>query len=107
MYAAIKTLEDTLLIRRLQARELVHEGGQDPERLAALNTDIAGLEKGLKMLTEADDGRQTTDGGPENQSLESAIGNLARRPCQTSRKSEIPQNAPQRAIPAQNRPEAR
>jgi hypothetical protein len=49
MYAAIKTLSDTLLIRRLQARELEREGTA-PERVAELNGDIESLEKGLAAL---------------------------------------------------------
>ena len=74
MHAAIKTLEDTLLIRRLQARDLGHER-ENAERIAVINEDIASLERGLSALKarEADDGRQpararpgTTDDRPEN-----------------------------------------
>ena len=61
MNAAIKCIEDTLLIRRLQAREFSHDGSA-AERTAAINEDIASLEWGLKILMDA--GRQTTDGGP-------------------------------------------
>jgi len=61
MHAAIKVLEETLLIRRLQARELA--GGHDNDaRLAALREDIAGLERGLKILMDAE--RRTPDDGP-------------------------------------------
>ena len=66
MYAAIKVLEDTLLIRRLQAREF--EGGHGNEgRLVAVRADIASLERGLSALKarEADAGRQTPDSGSE------------------------------------------
>jgi hypothetical protein len=68
MHAAIKALDDTLLIRRLQERELTHEGGQDPERLLALRDDIASLERGLKILNAvaARSAPPTkADGGPE------------------------------------------
>lgn len=66
MYAAIKACEDTLLIRRLQARELGYE--TDADRHTAIMQDILSLERGLRALKgcKADDGRQTTDDGPEN-----------------------------------------
>lgn len=60
MNAAIKCLEDNLIIRRLQAREF--EGGHgSSERLAALRNDIASLERGLSTLSgerEASSGQQ-------------------------------------------------
>jgi len=48
MHAAIKTLEDTLLIRRLQARELGFD--KETDRHAAIMQDIESLERGLKTL---------------------------------------------------------
>ena len=76
MHAAIKCIEDTLWIRRLQAREFSHDGAT-AERTAAINEDIASLERGLKTL-KADDGRQTTDASPEKRTCgcaAPAIGN--------------------------------
>lgn len=92
MHAAIKCIEDTLLIRRLQARDLGRAGENAGERaanqgrLAALHEDIDSLERGLSALkareadaslpTEAPGakaGHQPPDVSPENQSL--AIAN--------------------------------
>jgi len=97
MHAAIKCLEDNLIIRRLQEREF--EGGHgNAERLAALRNDIASLERGLKTL-KADDGRQTTgncrtDASPEKRTCgcaAPAIGNQAppERFAQASQQSKI------------------
>lgn len=74
MNAAIECIEDTLLIRRLQAREFSHDGAT-AERTAAINEDIASLERGLRLLTEADAGRQTPDAGPEKAVCGCAIKN--------------------------------
>jgi len=49
MHAAIKSIEDTLLIRRLQAREFAHEK-DGVERISATQKDIASLERGLQVL---------------------------------------------------------
>ncbi|MCX6994143.1 MAG: hypothetical protein NT011_13515 [Kiritimatiellaeota bacterium] len=49
MHAAIKCIEDTLLIRRLQAREFSHET-DGVERIVAIHEDIASLERGLQAL---------------------------------------------------------
>lgn len=57
MKAAIQCLENTLLIRRLQAREFSHEK-DGTERIAAINEDIASLERGLQALQT--DGKQKT-----------------------------------------------
>lgn len=48
MHAAIKCIEDTLLIRRLQARELGYDS--DKDRQSAIMEDIASLERGLRLL---------------------------------------------------------
>lgn len=52
MHAAIKSIEDTLLIRRLQERQLCHEKDSS-ERIMAIQKDIASLERGLKLLISA------------------------------------------------------
>jgi len=56
MHTAIKTLEDTLFIRRLQERQLCHEK-ESAERIAAVQEDIASLERGLRLLEAARDQR--------------------------------------------------
>lgn len=67
MFAAIKTLEDMLFIRRLQARELEHEGvAADPERLTILNRDVASLERGLRLLEATRGQRSAVSGQQEN-----------------------------------------
>ena len=85
MYAAIKILDDMLLLRRLQARELSHDDNA-AERAAVLNRDIASLERGLRLLIEA-------SAPPSAHGLRPTVNGL-------------PQNAPQKAIPAQKQPEA-
>ena len=64
MYAAIKALEDTLFIRRLQAKELAYDS--DKDRHTAIMRDIASLEKGLLALQarEAENGK--APGSPTN-----------------------------------------
>ena len=48
MHAAIKCLEDTLLIRRLQAREMGYD--KDGDRQTAIIRDIESLARGLSAL---------------------------------------------------------
>ena len=86
MHAAIKVLEDTLLIRRLQAREFSHDGTAI-ERVAAINGDIASLERGLKILLEANDQKSEVRG-------------------QNSGPSSVSPGSPTIGDPGQNRPEA-
>jgi len=68
MHAAIKTLEDTLLIRRLQARQLglpsvgLEHSKWNDERLAAIHEDIASLERGLRLLEAARDQKSEVSG---------------------------------------------
>ena len=56
MDAAIKTLQETRFIRQLQLREITH-GFAEPQRVAALESDIADLERAIALLQRELDAR--------------------------------------------------
>ncbi len=102
MHAAIKTIEDTLLIRRLQTREFAHDGTA-AERVAAIQEDISSLERGLRLLEAVRDQKsEVRDQSEISNPQPGSAGTL--RPGESE--IENAENAQGKAIPAEIVPEA-